>query len=152
MRISRTIPLLAAAALMSTALVGCANPLERLVQEGAERAVEETIERETGIEVDVDNGGGASVPADFPGELPLPEGKLSSAIKTEALWMLSYEIGDVSEAERLAGWYVDNGYTEVSAGDLGELRNWIYESDTYLVTLGTMSTETVALQYSVKAK
>lgn len=152
MRVSRTISVLAAATLMSGALVGCANPLEQLVQQGAERAVEEAIERETGVEVDVDNGGGASVPADFPGELPQPDGRLASVITTEVVWMLVYDIAEISEAQRLAAWFVDNGYTEISAADTGGLRTWIYENELYSVTLGAMETETVALQYTVKVR
>lgn len=152
MRTTRPIALVASAALLSAALVGCTNPLEQLVQQGSERLVEDAIERETGVEFDVDSGDGASVPSDFPGELPLPEGRLSSAIKTEMLWMLMYEISDIAAAERLGDWYAENGFAEVSVGDLGQLRTWIYESDTYLVNIGTLSSDTTSLQYSVKVK
>lgn len=147
---TRTVSILAATVLMSGALVGCANPLEQLVQQGAERAIEETIERESGVDVDIDNGGGASVPADFPAELPQPDGRLNSAIKTEELWMLVYEIDDVSAAEGLAAWFVDNGYTEIGASDAGGLRTWIYESEAYNVSLGMLEVDTISLQYTVK--
>lgn len=67
--------LAAAAALVLSAslLVGCANPIEQIVQKG----VEDAISGATGVEVDSST---ASVPADFPSAVPLIDGEVGDGV------------------------------------------------------------------------
>lgn len=153
MRMSRTIPLLAVIALVSAPLVGCANPLEQLVKEGTERAIEEAIERETGVDIDVDSSGNASVPADFPSGFPQPNGRLAASMKVGDSWMLTYALEDIAEAEKLADWFLSNGFESTSDADFGELRTWSLASDEYSVTIGAVDgTNGITLQYTVSVR
>ena len=152
MRITRPIAAAAAAALTVGVLAGCANPLEQLAQQGAEKLVEDTIERETGVDIDADGEGGAAVPGDFPAELPLPDGAPTAALKVDKVWSLSYSIDDPAEAEALAGWYAENGYEELLSSDQGELRGWAYENEVYAISISALVGDGVQLHYAVTAK
>lgn len=151
MRMSRPITLLAAVALVSAPLVGCANPLEQLVQRGAERAIEEAIEGESVI--DIDSGGGASIPADFPDGFPQPNGRVAVSLKSGDRWAITYALDDVAEAEKLASWFANNGFESTSEAAYGELRSWAFASDEYSVTISAMEGNNgITLQYTVTTR
>ncbi|WP_291378378.1 hypothetical protein [Demequina sp.] len=138
------------AALAVASLSGCgSNPVEDAVQnqvdnvvedqvgDAAEQAIEDAIKEDTGDDVDLDFGGGASVPDSFPAGFPLPDGTLVVAIAMDQGWQLSYEIDDVSEAEDVAAHFAsDSGYEETVNANLGGIQTWTYTGEEYSVTIG----------------
>lgn len=110
-------------------LTACANPIEQMMQNGAESALEKLIEQESGANVDlnIDGEGGfsvqgedgenftsgsdAEVPDNWPG-LPLPEGKLIMVATKDDVISLSYTTTEaalsklLSDLER-AGFSID---------------------------------------------
>ena len=142
-----------AAATIAFALSGCfANPVESLI----ESTVEEAVEGATGVEVDVDaDGSGVSVPADFPSDLPMPDGKLISALAIDGTFILAFEITDENAGATLAQQFKDMGWTEEAAADMGELKTWAYfDGDARVVSIGQIDGEGVAtqLQYTVSPR
>lgn len=141
------------ACLSAVALVGCANPVEKLIESGAEKL----IEQGTGGNVSIDSseggisfsdgdgnevtfGAGAEVPAEWPG-LPLPDGELiGSTITGEAIG-LSYnttqvEVDALVEKLERDGFEVDQSMTLDVAetrifkkGDAGASLQWTKEDD-----------------------
>ena len=66
----RTAPAVGALALAVTlGLTGCfGNPLEQLTDNLVEGGIENLIEDQTGLDIDVDGGGGASLPSSWPSD------------------------------------------------------------------------------------
>lgn len=122
--------LLAATALVAaTALTGCfANPVEDLVNQGIEGAVEEA----TGGDVSL----GGELPADFPAEVPLPDGEIVFAAGTAGEgWIVTMTsaaadpVADAAAALEGAGFTVD---TTLSGTDAGAS---VYTNEKYLVVV-----------------
>lgn len=134
----RLLPVAAAATLVAVLLTGCANPLEQLVEGGVENIVEETIEGTTGGTVDIDADGSASVPDDFPADVPLPPGAPVSSFTVDNVYQLTYAVDDASVAESLVAELVADGYAEIAASDLGELKTWIYDNDVHTVSISLL--------------
>ena len=152
MRTARPFPLLITAGIAAVLLTGCANPLEQIVQQGTEQFIEDAVENETGVDIDVDAGGGATIADDFPAGLPTPDGSLISSMKIDETWMLSYEVPEDTEADELAAWFTANGYTELAKSDYGQMRNWVFENDTYSVMIAVMIDDVATVQYSVSTR
>lgn len=141
------------ASLSAVALVGCANPVEKLIESGAEKL----IEQGTGGNVNIDSGeggisfsdgdgnevtfgAGAEVPAAWPG-LPLPEGELIGSTITGDAVGLSYhttqnEVDALIEKLESDGFEVDQSMTLDVAetrifkkGDAGASLQWTKEDD-----------------------
>lgn len=150
MRMRTPITVIAAAAI-AVGLSGCfGNPVESLI----ESTVEEAVEGATGVEVDVDtDGSGASVPADFPGDLPMPDGKLISSLALDGTFILDYEVTDDNAGAAFAQQFKDLGWTEEAAADQGDFKTWVYfdSASTLVVSISQLSGEGVAtrLTYSV---
>lgn len=141
---------LAAAAALTVSLAGCfANPLDRLAESG----VEDVIEQVTGGEVDIDAGGGATVPEGFPAEIPLPSGSPNYALRAGDSWQLEFRLADAAEAEPIVAWFPANGYTESGVTDMGEMKIWIFEGDAYQANLSLITAdEQASLVYIVTAR
>lgn len=149
MRMRTPITVVAAAAI-AVGLSGCfGNPVESVI----ESTVEEAVEGATGVEVDVDtDGGGATLPADFPSDLPMPEGKLISSLAVDGTFVLAFEVTDQNAGANLAQQFKDMGWVEEAAADMGELKTWVYfDGDARAVTIGQIGGEGVPtqLQYSM---
>lgn len=110
-RMSRTATLALAAALLvgAPALTGCAM-------------VEGIIEQQTGGDVDL---GGASVPADFPSEVPLADGDVvnGSAITGsggERVWNVLMNVTDPDAPTTIAAQLEGAGFASAGMGTVGE--------------------------------
>lgn len=149
MRITAPAALLTAV-LLTLTLTGCfANPLEEL----AENGVEDLVEGATGVDVDVDGDGTASIPDGFPSDVPLPPGSPVASLQIDNVFQLTYTVDGAAVAENLVAELVADGYTEVAKSDLGELKTWIYENDRYNVTVSLLTDgETTQLVESVNVK
>ena len=86
-----------AAALMlgvgAIALTGCVNPVEQLIN----NTVEDAIEGATGV--DIDTGDGASVPEGFPSDIPLPSGSPLVALAVDGGYTVTYTLPSVADGE-----------------------------------------------------
>ena len=113
-KILRSTAVIGISLLLTSGLAAC-NPLGVL----GEQAVEKAVKDATGADVDVDTGGGVSLPADFPGGIPLIDGKLYA---TTALpmgeskqWTITMTVDNheaaYAEASKLLA---DAGYTETA--------------------------------------
>ncbi|MFF2387361.1 hypothetical protein [Agromyces sp. NPDC058104] len=119
----------AIAALSAALFTGCANPLEDLVNQGVEGAIEDA----TGGEVSLDG----EVPSDFPAEIPLVEGEVALGAGTGGAdgWIVMITstaadpIADAVAKLEGAG-FTKN--TELSGSGADAL---VYSNGTYLVLL-----------------
>lgn len=141
------------ASLSAVALVGCANPVEKLIESGAEKLIEQSTGGEVNIDSDgggisfsdsdgneVTFGAGAEVPADWPG-LPLPDGELVGSTITDGTILLTYkttqaEVDALIEKLESDGFALDQSMTLDVAesrffkkGDAGASVQWMSEDD-----------------------
>jgi len=131
-----TIPLGIAMLGVTTFGVAACNPLEAVTQEG----VEQIIEAATGGNLDVDAGAGASVPADFPAEVPLINATLESSVAigsgTDRAWTLYYSVDDAKAAfDDATGKLRAAGFAEDSIVDAAEASVGFYSNGSLSVTV-----------------
>ena len=104
-------------------------------------AVEELVESATG-------GHGvpqASLPADWPDELPLPDqGRLFEAVTVDGGQSLMYLIDDTAVGERLVDALIGSGYRETARADYGQLISVVLEGDRN-ITVGWVEQEDGAI-------
>ncbi len=145
MRITHTarLPLLAATVLAaSLGLTGCfANPVETII--------DRTLE-ENGVDIDQDGddvtwdtddgtvtaGDDLELPASFPSDLPVPDGKLTAVVDMDnGSFTTQWEEITHDEVVRLAAGLVDGGYTMTSELNTADAYSGAFELDGRLVTL-----------------
>ena len=102
---TRGVIALVAAVLVVPALAGCST-------------IEGIIEQQTGGDVQI---GGASVPADFPAEVPLAEGEIvnGSAISSpggERVWNVLINVADPAAPESIAAQLEGAGFSSTGTG------------------------------------
>lgn len=86
-------------ALASLTLAGCANPIDEIITQGTQNAIEGAIEGATeNADIDINTGGGASVPADWPSEVPLPDGEVQMSVKADGSFSLTM-LAEAAEVE-----------------------------------------------------
>lgn len=145
----RTLALSAAAVLLAAGLSACTNPIDQLVQGGVEQGVEEAIEQATGGKVDIDTGGGASLPSDFPADVPVPPGTITSSLTTDGIFQIMTTLDDVAQGADFAEEIEAAGYTLTTSQDLGEMKVWILENGTWTLSVTTIDGESPYLSYTV---
>lgn len=140
----RSLPFTATAAVAVLLLAGCANPLDQLVQGGAE----EIVEQVTGGNVDVGVGGTASVPADFPSDILLPDVDPVTTLTIPEGWQLTYSL-PVEEAQRIFDAIKnDPAYTIEAETDMGEMLILISTNADHRVNLSLIRAEGEPAQLS----
>lgn len=149
----RTVPAIAVLSLgVALTLSGCfANPLDQLTEGLVEGGVEQIIEDQTGVDVDVD-GTGASLPADWPADVPTIDGQVSFSAAANDTFSAAITVGSIADAERAFTDMTDAGFTEISALDLGEgAQTRIYENGTYNVGIIVAQNDdgTALVQYTI---
>lgn len=145
----RTLALSAATVLLGLGLTACTNPIDQLVQGGVEQGVEEAIEQATGGNVDIDTGGGASLPSDFPADVPVPPGTITSSLTTDGIFQIMTTLDDVAQGATFAEEVEAAGYTLTTSQDLGEMKVWILENGTWTLSVTTIDGESPSLSYTV---
>jgi hypothetical protein len=125
-------------------LSGCASPLPGGLGPGS---LEDAIEQGTGGQVDV---GTASLPADWPAELPVPAGDLFASISSDGTQVLTYRIADASVGESLVADLQALGFVTTATTDMGELVVHALERDEWTVSVSWVSGDEdgVVLNYS----
>ncbi len=78
----------------------------------------------------------ASLPADWPAELPLPEGRLVTSTSSDGAQSLIYLVADAGVAERLVEDVVALGFELESTTDMGALVSNMLSRDDWNVTIG----------------
>lgn len=153
----RTAPAVGALALVVTlGLTGCfGNPLEQLTDNLVEGGVENLIEEQTGVDIDIDGGGGASLPSSWPSDVPTPDGTVLFSAGVDGNFTASFEIAGPDVVDGIRGELEGSGYALSQEADYGGLVNYLYESDAYTVTVVYIAGEdgnADTLQYSIVPK
>jgi hypothetical protein len=78
----------------------------------------------------------ASLPADWPGELPLPDGQLITATSIDGTHSLVYRVADAGVGQRLVDDVVGRGFTLEASSDMGQLVANVLSRDGWNVTIG----------------
>lgn len=149
----RTVPAVAALGLgLALTLSGCfANPLEQLTDGLVEGGVEQIIEDQTGVDVDID-GTGASLPDDWPADVPTVDGEVSFSAAAGGTFSAALTVSDLAAAEEAFTQLIDAGFTEISAIDLGGgTATRVYENSAYnvAVIIGSNDDGTAIVQYTI---
>ncbi len=111
---------------------------ENVAENLAEDAIENALKSDTGEDASIDlglDGSGASVPSDFPSDVPLPDGfDLSLAMKVSGGFSLSYTSSDRGKVDAYIAKF--GGWEESFSSDMGELRSWGFSNGAWSVTIG----------------
>lgn len=101
-------------------------------------AIEGVIEQQTGGDVDL---GGASVPEDFPTEVPLADGEVVNGSKFtggdgETVWNVLLNVADPAAPDSIAAQLEGAGFTSTGTGEVtGSGGTLTYAKDTLLVNV-----------------
>lgn len=141
---TRTVGAVLALGIGAFALTGCVNPVEQLINDTVENAVEGA----TGV--DVDTGDGADVPEGFPADIPLPAGSPSIAVAVDGGYSVTYTLPSAAEAEGVIE-QLKADFTTDAESDIGGMKIWSFTGPDYTVgvTLLEQDDGTVNLVYVV---
>jgi len=136
-------PILALAGILM--LAGCTATVPE-TPTGVE-GIEEAIEQESGGQVDLD--GDAELPADWPAELPVPEGELLTAVVIDGSHSLTIRVPSEAAAEGVVARIEALGFTDLGGMDTPEFVAHTLERDGWTVTIGwTVSDDEILLSYT----
>lgn len=149
----RALPVSAALGLgVALTLSGCfGNPLEQITDGIIGGGVEQIIEDQTGVDVDV-NGSGASLPDNWPSEVPTVSGDILFSGSADNQFSAAITVGSMAEAERAFTEMLDAGFTEISSADLGAGgKTRVYENQNWSVgiIIAENTDGTAIVQYTV---
>ncbi len=153
----RTTTAAAAGLSLATALAlsACANPIDSLIENVVGGGVENLIEGQLGDDVDINFGEGASLPASWPAEVPVPDGEILLSGSAEGTSTVSLNTTEASAEQTLLE-LQDSGFEITQESGLGASNKvYILENDTYTVSMawgGEEGEPTVFLQYAVTPK
>lgn len=150
----RTVPAVAALGLgLALTLTGCfANPLDQLTEGLVEGGVEQIIEDQTGVDVDIDGSGGASLPADWPSDVPTAAGEVVLSTTASGTYSAIINVASYDDVQRAFDEMLLAGFAEISTLDLGEgAVTRVYENTTWNVAvLGAQNDDgTATMQYTI---
>lgn len=111
---------LAVVGAVAAGVSGC-NPIAAVTEQGVEQAIEDA----TGGNVDIDVGGGVSIPADFPSDVPLIDAKVFSSVSlgtgAEQSWNILFTVSDANAAyDDAVSKLTSAGFTEVAQSQSAE--------------------------------
>ena len=80
-------------------LAGCFNPIQAAVEQGAQQAAEDALGGDVDLNLD---GNGASMPADWPSDVPVIDGEIQSSVRLGSgdsqTWSVTITVGNMDEA------------------------------------------------------
>ncbi|WP_341579833.1 hypothetical protein [Microbacterium schleiferi] len=132
-RATLLIPTLAVGAVLF--LSGCMPSVSDIVEDATGISVDEngaTIETDEGT---IEVGTTTEVPADFPAELPQPNGQLVSVVTAPGSWNLTYEGVEGDDVDRLVDTFIGSGYELITDGTAGDGRAVSLQSGSWVVAL-----------------
>ncbi|MDE0545366.1 hypothetical protein [Microbacterium sp. C7(2022)] len=133
-----SVGLAAASALI---LTGCTNPIDQLVQGGIENTIEQVIEENTGADVDIDTGSGASLPDGWPAEIPVPSTSPAFSMAAEGGFQATFEISDAAEGDAIKDQLLADGYEMTGESDMGVLKSYILTGPEWTISLALVIPE-----------
>lgn len=155
MRSKQLLTTAAAISMLSGLTVGltACNPLAAVTEQAVEKAVKDS----TGADVDIDAGGGISIPADFPSDVPMIDAKLFSSTTLpngdSKTWTILYQVDDPSKSYAAASKKLtDAGYTTTATMEAAEGSFGTFDNGTWSVTVTAapgVSGEKAILSYTV---
>lgn len=128
----KTVAGAAAALLVVGAMSGCSNPIDDLIQQGTEKAIEDVATEHLGEDVDLNVGNGASLPDGWPSEIPVPNGEIAMSAKAEGGFTVTY-LTDEAEAAKALQAIALAGFTEDASMDMGEMKVNSYKNSDWQV-------------------
>lgn len=145
----------ALATTLGLTLTAC-NPLAAITENAAEKAVEDA----TGGSVDIDAGGGVSMPADWPAEVPVIDAKLFTATAigegTSRTWTILFQVDDpakaydAAKADLVAAGFSTELDSSMAEGSYGQFSNANYSVS--VTAAPGVSGEKAILSYTVMPK
>lgn len=137
---------------LTFSLAAC-NPIAAVTEQAVEKAVEDT----TGADVDIDAGGGVSMPDDFPSDVPVLDAKLFSSTSIpngdSKTWTILFQVSDPAKAYADASKKLtDAGYTVGATTESAEGSFGTFDNGTWSVTVTAapgVSGEKAILSYTV---
>lgn len=122
-----------------------------------EQAVEKAVKDSTGADVDIDAGGGVSMPTDFPSDVPVLDAKLFSSTSVpngdSKTWTILYQVSDPTKAYADATKKLtDAGYTTTATMEAADGSFGTFDNGTWSVTVTAapgVSGEKAILSYTV---
>ncbi|MBA8816251.1 hypothetical protein FHX48_001324 [Microbacterium halimionae] len=132
-----------------------ANPIDQLVQGGAEILVAQAVGGASGADVDIDVNGGSDIgpPDGWPG-LPMPEGEVISAMRIDDSYSATILTADERTVEDTIADLNALGYAEVTTADLGGFKTVSVADDDLTILLSWFQDEEnggYSVSYSVVA-
>jgi hypothetical protein len=124
----RIVAPLALATVLALSLTGCfANPVEGIV--------EQVIEDQTGVDVDVNSdGSGASLPAGWPAEVPVPDGTILASFAAGDVYSATIQLADEAAGEAGLDALINAGFAVETEADFGGLKSYVLFADSLAVT------------------
>ncbi len=149
----RTAPAVAVLGLgLALTLSGCfANPLEQLTNGLVEGGVEQIIEDQTGVDVNID-GSGASLPDNWPADVPTVDGNVQFSVATEGIFSAAIDATSVADGEGAYTAMLDAGYTQVAEFQvIDDASSRTFENGTWNVNILVAANEdgTATVQYTI---
>lgn len=150
----RIASLLVVSAVATATLAGCGVIQDRVddaVGNAVEEGVERAIEGGSGGDVDLNfDGDGASLPNNFPGDVPQPNGTIQASIGAGDGFVVSFQTSESGAADFLGEF---SSWTEDGQVDLGDAKAYTYSNDRY--TVGIMVSpngDQTSVNYTVTLK
>lgn len=123
-------------------LTACVNPLANMT----EQAVEQAIESESGGDIDIDAGGGASMPDGWPSSVPVPSGDilLSAADGAEGSknWTVVIKVGNSKDAfTEITDKLKAGGFEAITEATMDDGSYGGYQNSEYMVNVTAADSE-----------
>ncbi|MFV0286153.1 MAG: hypothetical protein ACK5IM_07160 [Demequina sp.] len=121
--------------LSATMLAGCsAEGLGDAVGTFARDSAQQAVEDATGGDISLNFGDGATLPADWPDSIPVPEGELAAAAVTGEGWTIAATAPSLTLTDYVEQ-LEDAGFTASASGSVGDAASTHHLSDgTHAVT------------------
>lgn len=122
--------------MVGLSLSACANPL----QAATEQAVEQAIEAGSGGNVDIDAGGGASMPDGWPSSVPAPSGDIfysaSDGTEGSKSWTIMVKVGNSKDAfSEMADKIKAAGFESTTEAVMDDGSYGAYQNSEYMVNM-----------------
>lgn len=134
-------------------LAACFNPLQSAVEQAAQNAAENALGGDIDLNLD---GGGASLPADWPGEVPVISGTIESSIRlgsgADQTWSVTVTVDNADQAwssiksEFESAGFVTDFESVSSDGSMGSFSDGSYSA---IVSIGDNGSGGLAATYVV---
>lgn len=114
----------------ATLLTACSNPLEGAANSLIAGGLEQAVEGASGADVDLNlDGSGASLPADWPSDISVPDGNIVFSVSQDGTTMFQMTVAGPEALDQMVANFKSAGFTETETGDMGGIKIYILERD-----------------------